>query len=153
MKLLIFFIFICMMISQFSIIEIENFKSPWIEVSVQGEVENPRVLRMNRHTTIEELLLEVQLTNEADIKGLNLLQTLHQGDHIIIPKKTVEKKVSINTGSLEELMDIKGIGEVSAKAIIQYRQEIGLFQQLEDLMKVKGIGEKTFEKIKGNIEL
>lgn len=63
------------------------------------------------------------------------------------------KKISINTASLSELMNIPGIGKVKAESIIQYRKENGLFQKIEDIQKVKGIGAQTYEKIKGDITL
>lgn len=62
-----------------------------------------------------------------------------------------DKKISINTASLEELLEITGIGETKAKAIIKYREENGTFETIEDIKNVSGIGESTFEKIKNNI--
>ncbi len=62
-------------------------------------------------------------------------------------------KISINTATLEELMNIKGVGESKAKAIIAYRTEHGNFQKIEDIMQVSGIGEKMFEKIKDFIKV
>ena len=62
-----------------------------------------------------------------------------------------EGKVNINTASVEELAQLKGIGPALAQRIIEYREKIAPFEKPEDLMKVKGIGEKTFESIKGAI--
>lgn len=62
-------------------------------------------------------------------------------------------KVSLNKASLKELMTLNGIGETKAQAIINYRNTNGAFVAIEELMQVKGIGEKTFEKIKGNLTL
>ena len=61
--------------------------------------------------------------------------------------------VSINTGSLEELITLDGIGESKAKAIIEYRQTNGNFTKIEDIMNVPGIGEKAFLAIKDKITI
>jgi competence protein ComEA len=60
--------------------------------------------------------------------------------------------VNLNTAKTEELMELSGIGESKAKAIISYR-EAHPFQTLDELMNVKGIGPKIFEKIKVHLEL
>ena len=62
-------------------------------------------------------------------------------------------KISINNASLSDLMKIKGIGEVKALSIIEYRNSNGNFKSIEDIKNVSGIGNKTFEKIKEYIKL
>ena len=57
-------------------------------------------------------------------------------------------KVDINKATVEQLMEIKGIGQKYAERIVEYRDENGPFKKIEDIMEVKGIGTKTFEKIK-----
>ncbi|MGN0452614.1 MAG: ComEA family DNA-binding protein [Ruminococcus sp.] len=56
--------------------------------------------------------------------------------------------VDINTAGKEALMTVPGIGEVIAQRIIDYREQIGRFNSVEELMNIKGIGESTFENIK-----
>ena len=58
--------------------------------------------------------------------------------------------VSINSAQEAELVTLPGIGPSTARKIIEYRATTP-FTQLEDLMNVKGIGEKTFEKIRDQI--
>lgn len=60
-------------------------------------------------------------------------------------------KININTASVDELMSLNGIGEVKAKAIVDYRNENGSFSSIEEITLVSGIGEKSFEKIKDSI--
>jgi len=61
------------------------------------------------------------------------------------------QKININTASAAELMNLKGIGEKKAKAIIEFRKTNGHFKQPEDLIKVPGIGPKTLEANKNRI--
>jgi competence protein ComEA len=61
--------------------------------------------------------------------------------------------VSLNEASLGELLTLTGIGEVKALAIIDYREENGPFKSIEELMEVKGIGESIFAKIKDYITI
>lgn len=68
-------------------------------------------------------------------------------------KKEANNKVSINNATKEDLMSLTGIGESKANAIINYRNENGLFKQIEDIKNVSGVGDSVFEKIKNNITL
>lgn len=56
---------------------------------------------------------------------------------------TREGQIDINSAGVEELMELPGIGEVKAAAIVADREENGPFGRPEDLIRVKGIGEKT----------
>lgn len=51
------------------------------------------------------------------------------------------KPLNINTATVEQLMQIKGIGEKKAQAIVEYRKSHGPFKKVEELELVKGIGE------------
>ena len=54
--------------------------------------------------------------------------------------------MSLSSATLEELTKLPGVGPAIAQRILEYRDTEG-FASLEDLMNVKGIGEKTFEKL------
>lgn len=64
--------------------------------------------------------------------------------------KQVSEKININTASAEELKGLDGIGDKTAEKIIEYR-ESDKFDSVEEIMEVKGIGEGKYEKIKNNI--
>lgn len=65
--------------------------------------------------------------------------------------KVSSSKVSINTGSKEELMTLPSVGEAKAQSIINYRNDNGLFTSIEGILNVSGIGESVFDKIKDYI--
>ncbi|WP_124100623.1 helix-hairpin-helix domain-containing protein [Ruminococcus sp. Marseille-P6503] len=55
----------------------------------------------------------------------------------------------INLVSAEQLMQIDGIGEVTARKILDYRGAVGVIHDLDMLLEIDGIGEATLEKLKG----
>lgn len=59
--------------------------------------------------------------------------------------------ININTASVVELMSLDGIGESKARAIIEYRDINGDFDNILDIKNVSGIGESIYEKIKDYI--
>lgn len=61
--------------------------------------------------------------------------------------------INVNTADAGALMNLPGIGEAKAKAIIAYRNQFGPFRSKADLMNVKGIGPKILEKMKPYVGL
>ncbi len=59
--------------------------------------------------------------------------------------------IDINKTNADNLTAIKGIGKVTAKNIIKYREKEEGFENLEELKNVKGIGETTFKQIKSEL--
>ena len=62
-------------------------------------------------------------------------------------------KVSLNTASVEQLMQLSGVGQKKAEAIVQYRQKNGKFNSIDELQQVKGIGPSLFNKNKDKLAL
>ena len=63
------------------------------------------------------------------------------------------KKVNINTAGLEKLVKLPGVGPVKAQAIIEYRDNIGKFESINEITNVKGIGEATLAKLLPYLEI
>jgi comEA protein len=61
------------------------------------------------------------------------------------------EKVNINTGTIEQLQTLPGIGPSTAKKIIELRTKNGKFSKIEEILNVKGIGEKQFQKMKDRL--
>lgn len=59
-----------------------------------------------------------------------------------------KQKVNINEAKQEELEELPGIGPSIAKKIIEYREQNGKFTSIDELQEVKGIGEAKLENIK-----
>lgn len=56
-------------------------------------------------------------------------------------------KVNLNTATAEQLTTLPGVGPKLAARIVEHRQQQGAFKSIQELMNVKGIGEKNFQKI------
>ncbi|MBR5487640.1 MAG: helix-hairpin-helix domain-containing protein [Phascolarctobacterium sp.] len=62
-------------------------------------------------------------------------------------KQELAFPININTANEKELDALPGIGPAIARRIVEYRSSQP-FTKIEDIMQVKGIGEKKFAKIK-----
>lgn len=64
-----------------------------------------------------------------------------------------EGKININKASVEQLVELKGIGEKTALKIIEYREKEGDFASIDALVNVKGVGSKTLDKIRDQLSV
>lgn len=83
------------------------------------------------------------VTNDNEYRNEN--NTLNE------PESNNDNKININTADLSELDSLPGFGQVTAQKIIEYRQEHTKFNSIEELMNIKGIGEKKFNNVKDYI--
>jgi competence protein ComEA len=56
--------------------------------------------------------------------------------------------LNLNTATVAQLEALPGVGANTAKLIVEHRQKNGGFKKVEELMNIKGIGEKSFLKLK-----
>ena len=119
-----------------------------IQVEVIGEINNPGIYELKYGSNFNDLLQIIKLKENADISSYSLQSILYNNQLINIPSIKQIKLISINNASISELITLPGIGEKTAKSIIDYRENISSFLSLEDLKLVKGIGESKYEKIK-----
>lgn len=141
-------------------------------VDIKGEVNSPGVYEVAVNERIQTVIeLAGGFTKKADERQINLAQKVQdemviyvpaegEVEELSLPPITAQAGISndenndlihINTATETELMELQGIGPSKAQAIINYRDEHGLFQQVEDLLEVSGIGEKTLENIRDQI--
>lgn len=127
-------------------------------IDIKGEVKKPGVYEMSPDARVNDVIeIAGGFTEDADVQLINLAQKVHDEMSLIVYKQgeesganpagpadgEAEGKIRINDASQEEIESLNGIGPAKAQAIIQYREENGLFQQAEDLLDISGIGEKT----------
>jgi len=71
----------------------------------------------------------------------------------VVEKVVNEVGVDLNTASVSLLNYVSGIGNTTAKNIIEYRDENGSFKNRKELLKVNKLGKKTFEQCAGFIKI
>ena len=160
----------------------EVIEKKTIFVDVSGEVLNPGLYELDEGSRINDAInIAGGITKLADLTTVNLAYVLQDAMKITIPKKETKKVVqkaavtkpaittaittsslenttnigliNINTSSIEELKTLDGIGDATAKKIIDYRNNNGNFKTKEDIKNVSGIGTSKYEKIKEKITI
>ena len=138
-------------------------------VYVCGAVVAPGVYELDDGSRIYEAVeLVGGFMEEAAEDALNLAESVTDGQMIRIPTEEEQEavgrqgaeadsaadgKLDLNRADVAALMELPGIGQSKAEAIVGYREEHGSFSRTEDLMKVEGIKEGVFNKIKDRIKV
>lgn len=153
----------------------EAFQEEKIIIYITGEVNKEGVIELPEGSRIADAIEKAEgVTENANLKNINLAYALEDGQKIYIPNKNEEetiiteftegivndsddvkqnKSININKADINELQTLNGIGESLAQSIIKYREENGNFKTIEELKNVPGIGENKFENIKDNIKI
>lgn len=167
-KKIIICVFVCLLIASGIIITVvtnnrppntenpennQNYSKNNIIVEVKGEVYRPGIYIILEGSRVNDLIfLCGGFTSNAVTSNINLARIIKDGELININAKEKENiannLININTASVEQLMELVGIGETKARGIISYRNDVGKFGVIEDIMNVSGISSALFEKIK-----
>ena len=112
------------------------------QVYVGGAVNNPGIYPITSGDSLEALIQAAGgTTSSADLKQVKL--------HVTGPGEGESpQKIDINRAEAWLLTALPGIGEVRAKAIVEYRLHNGPFRNITELTKVEGIGATTYQEIK-----
>lgn len=136
-------------------------------VHVDGAVAVPGVYVLPEGARANDAVVAAGgLVEGADTSGVNLAAPVADGEKVHVPlegeasapgaspggaREGTGGPVNINTAGVEELDELPGVGEATARAIVEDREQNGPFSTPEDLMRVSGIGEKKFERLQGLI--
>ena len=137
----------------------QEVNNTFIYIDIGGSVLNPGVYKVERNTRLFQLIIKAGgLTKEANELLINQSMLLKDEMYVYIPNIYEDYKgtnidnstllVNINSASKTELESLPGIGPSTAQSIIDYREQIKIFDDIEDLMNVPGIGETTFNELK-----
>jgi competence protein ComEA len=129
-----------------------------IEILEKDEVKG--IYFVPPETSAQQLLTSVAgrefKTKDFTLKNgmIIIINTDTEKDTVDVAEMDAAKKLSlglqldINKLTEEELILIRGIGEVTAKKIIELRTKLGQFRTIEQLMQIKGIKEKKLAKFR-----
>jgi competence protein ComEA len=116
------------------------------EIYIDGAVANPGFYPLREGATTQALIQAAGLMPDADTSKIR----------IYVPKTsegTQPQKINLNRAEAWLLEALPGIGTDKAQAIVDYRNQNGLFHRFEDLLNVGGIGSTTLDKIRDLITL
>lgn len=141
-------------------------------VHVDGAVAAPGVYELAEGARVNDAIAAAGgLAEGADTSSINLAAGVLDGEKVYVPLEGEDAPaaaeagsagaasgaddtpvpVNINTATIEELDELPGVGEATARAIVEDREQNGPFSVPEDLMRVSGIGGKKFAKLEGRI--
>lgn len=63
-------------------------------------------------------------------------------------KKPPAHPIDLNTATVEQLEELPGIGPVTAKKIVEFREKSGPFRKVEDLLAIPRITKAKLEKLR-----
>lgn len=135
-----------------------------IVTEIAGAVLKPGVYELTTENRVNDLLiLGGGLSSQADrdwvAKNINLAQKLNDGVKVYIPNQNEKRqegevkeiglteKININTASLDQLDTLWGVGEVTARQIIEGRP----YGSIEDLANKGVVKSSVWMKIKDKI--
>jgi len=60
-------------------------------------------------------------------------------------------RVVLNRAGVADLMQLPGVGEKRARAIVALRERVGAFRSLRDLLRVRGLGAKMLRRLEPKV--
>ncbi|MBA3380468.1 MAG: helix-hairpin-helix domain-containing protein [Actinobacteria bacterium] len=138
-------------------------------VHVVGAVRRPGLYRLRDGARVADAVERAGgATHRAQLAALNLAAPLVDGIQVLVPRRVVASgvgsaeagedlgaataglgaKTSLASATAEELVELPGVGPVTAQKILDYRAEHGPFRSVDDLDAVPGIGPTRVEQLR-----
>ncbi|UGQ09825.1 helix-hairpin-helix domain-containing protein [Yinghuangia sp. ASG 101] len=147
-----------------------------ISVHVVGRVASPGVLVLPAGVRVDDVLKAAGgVLPGTDLTVLNLARVVGDGEQIpvgvpgatAVPyvaggsgasgaspgAKTAQSVIDLNTATAEQLETLPGIGPVTARSIVEWRQDNGRFTSIDQLREIRGIGESRFADLRAKVRV
>jgi len=143
-----------------------------VVVDVRGAVSTPGVFALPPDARVQDAVAAAGgLSVGADLATVNLARRLRDGEAIVIPEQpaiggspvppsfpgqadesdNLRTRINLNTASLDELDVLPGVGEVTARRIVEFREQNGPYRSIDDLIHVEGISARTIEEFRDQV--
>lgn len=136
-----------------------------VVVDVAGAVRRPGVYRLPAGARVVDAVERAGgVAAGALLEGINRAARLTDGQQVVVPERgsttlagsagTTAEGAPIGLGSatVEQLEAIDGIGPVTARKIVEYRDRNGGLASVEQLDEVSGIGPATMESLRDRLQ-
>jgi competence protein ComEA len=128
-----------------------------VVVHVAGEVRSPGLVELPPGSRVSDAVTAAggALTSEA-MMSVNLARPVVDGEQIVLGGAQVQSqdgRISINSASATELLELPGVGPVLAERIVAFREQNGPFTSLDGLLEVSGIGESTLRNLAEQVRM
>ncbi|GAA50818.1 S1 RNA-binding domain-containing protein 1 [Clonorchis sinensis] len=136
--------------SWYSASELATSEMPNLDVSLRGAVSIARRLQdpLSELVKVEPKHLGVGMY-QHDLPEKRLVSAVNA----LMEECISFVGVDLNAAPLHILSRISGLSEAKAKAIAEYRSQVGAFRTRNELLKVKGIGPTTFAQCAGFVRI
>ena len=115
------------------------------EVFIGGEVNNPGYYPVFAGDSLEDIIAAAGGLKEGAVLN-NIELTISNLEDEEIPQK-----IDINRAEVWLLKALPGVGDVKAQAIVEYRNQNGIFRDINELKQVPGFGDISFNMIEDMI--
>lgn len=132
-----------------------------IVVHVSGEVVSPGLVEVAAGARVADVVAAAGGgTMRANLPGLNLAETVVDGQRVVVPSNTEiatvtvvdgDTRIRINDADAAALESLPGVGPVLAASIAAHREEYGPFRSVDDLLDVPGIGEQKLASLRDRV--
>lgn len=133
-------------------------------VHVAGAVARPGVYRLPPGSRVDDAVRRAGgAAAGGELEAVNLAARLADGQQVVVPERgpavgaaaaggEAAGPISLGTATVEQLDTIEGIGPVTARDIVEFRDQHGGLASVEQLDQISGIGPATMESLRTSLQ-